>query len=94
MFERVTSRRLSHGALAHWHFWMGAIGFTGFFLDLTIAGLIQGAIWTLGLPFMTGVNAMFPYMVIRLAFGAAMFGAQIFFLVNVLTAKRVEAVTA
>ena len=94
MFERVTGRTISQGALAHWHFWMGAIGFAGFFLDLTVAGLIQGAIWTLGLPFMDGVNAMYPYMVVRLVFGAAMFGAQIFFLVNVLTAKRVEAVAA
>ena len=91
MFEPVTGRRLSEGALTHWHFWMAAIGFIGFFFDLTVAGLIQAAIWTLGLPFITGVNAMFPYMVVRLVFGAAMFAAQIFFLVNVLTARPATA---
>ncbi len=90
IFERATGRRISQGALAHWHFWVAAMGFAGFFATLTMAGLVQGAMWTQGLPFMVGVNAMFPYMLVRLVFGVAMFAAQVIFLVNVLTAKRVS----
>jgi cbb3-type cytochrome c oxidase subunit I len=88
-FEQLTWRRLSL-TLANWHFWVAAIGFTGFFLDLTAAGLVQGAIWTQEQPFILGVNAMFPYMVVRLVFGAAMFLAQVLFVANVLTAKRIS----
>ncbi len=62
-------RRLWSGKLVNVQFALVLFGLTGFFVVLTIAGLIQGESWNNGFTIYRIIPEIIPYMVIRLASG-------------------------
>ncbi len=65
----VARRKLYSDNLANLQFWMILTGIAGFFVVLTIAGLIQGAAWVNGETEYRVLPTISPYMGLRLAFG-------------------------
>jgi cytochrome c oxidase cbb3-type subunit 1 len=66
-----------------WQFWFALVGFFGFAISLWIGGLVQGAMWTQGVPFLEGVRAQAPYYFIRMISGVLMLISVILFAYNV-----------
>jgi len=88
---KLLKRKLYSFKLAQWHFWLTAIGFMGFWISLTGAGLVQGAAKVYEIPYIESVIATHPYMVARVIFGLMIIGAQPLFLYNmIMTALRGE----
>ncbi len=65
----VTGRRVYSMNLANLQFWLISVGLLGFFVVLTIAGLIQGAAWISGETIYRALPLIAPYMGLRLASG-------------------------
>ncbi len=75
-----------------WHFWLTGIGMLVMFLDLVIAGLIQGYQWRDLLPWEASIQASYPFWLVRTIAGTAIIVGQVLFLWNVvLTASRKSA---
>ena len=55
--------------LAGWSFWLLGLGLAAMFLDLTIAGLVQGQLWHGDLPWMDSVRASAAFWWLRSASG-------------------------
>ncbi len=63
-WQRLPSVR--YNALAiDWAYGLLVVGITIMFLDLTIAGVIQGKLWQAGAPWLESIQASRPYWVIR-----------------------------
>lgn len=67
----------------HWHFWLSGIGMLVMFVDLTIAGLIQGFSWRDLAPWEDSITASRPFWLLRTITGVAIIAGQFFFLANV-----------
>jgi cbb3-type cytochrome c oxidase subunit I len=67
---QIYKKPLYSWALTNWQYWMITIGFTGFFLVLMIAGLIQGQLWAQGIPEINVLPDLVPYFIGRAIFGA------------------------
>ena len=65
----VTGRRVYSRRLVNLQYWLMLIGLSGFFMVLTIAGLIQGGNWNNGETVYRVIPLLKPYMALRLAFG-------------------------
>ncbi|HEX2934791.1 MAG TPA: cbb3-type cytochrome c oxidase subunit I [Bacteroidales bacterium] len=65
----ITGRELFSKRLANLQFGMVMIGLTGFFVVLTIAGLIQGEAWYNGETVYRVLPQIAPYMILRAVFG-------------------------
>ncbi len=65
----ITRRKLYSQRLANLQFGLVMIGLTGFFLVLTIAGLIQGEAWYNGETVYRVLPQLQPYMILRTIFG-------------------------
>ena len=50
---------------AKWSFWLLGLGLAGMVLDLTAAGLVQGQLWSVELPWMDSVRASIPFWWVR-----------------------------
>jgi cytochrome c oxidase cbb3-type subunit 1 len=64
--QRTAGCRYHHGYL-NLAYWLILGGLTIMFVDLTIAGLIQGQLWIDGAPWMESVRASQPYWLVRAA---------------------------
>jgi len=80
----VSGRRVYSMALANLQFWLLSVGVLGFFLVLTIAGLVQGSGWLNGESVYRVLPLISPYMGLRLAFGIPIIVAAFLGLYNVL----------
>jgi cytochrome c oxidase cbb3-type subunit I len=95
LLPAVTGRKLYSMGLANLQFWLILIGVSGFFLELTIAGLIQGAAWSNGETIYRALPMLSPYMGLRLATGILIILAAFVGLYNVLmTLYRGEPIPA
>lgn len=65
ILPRILGSSFYSRSLGNTHFYLLTIGLIGFFSALTVAGLIQGANWSAGSPFIKVVSQMRPYMVVR-----------------------------
>lgn len=84
-------RRVYSQRLINLQFGMLTVGLTGFFLVLTIAGLVQGHAWNNGETVYRVLPELPPYFILRAAFGMSIFASAILGLVNViLTLRRGE----
>jgi cytochrome c oxidase cbb3-type subunit 1 len=83
VLPRITGRPLYSSKLADIQYWLILIGLTGFFVVLTIAGLIQGSGWLNG----EGVYRLLPqiylYFVLRAALGMLIIGAAVIGFYNI-----------
>ncbi|MDR5708338.1 MAG: cbb3-type cytochrome c oxidase subunit I [Armatimonadota bacterium] len=76
----AVGRMLVSPRLAWWHFWMWTVGWFLAVVTLSMAGLVQGAVWATGtVPFSHGVNAVVPYLAARsIALGLVACGQVVF----------------
>jgi len=82
---RLINREIWSAKLMEWHFWLSLIGFTLFFVSLTIGGLVQGSHWAMNQSnaFIQSVIAMEPYHVVRAIGGTMILSAQFLFIFNI-----------
>lgn len=67
----------------HWHFWLSGLGMLVMFVDLTIAGLIQGFSWRDLAPWEHSITASRPFWILRAFMGTAIVIGQFFFFANI-----------
>lgn len=82
---RLTGRQIWSVRLQEWHFWLTLIGFTMFFVALTIGGLVQGSHWLANQSgsFIGSVTGQKPYNIVRAIGGAMILSAQLLFIYNI-----------
>ena len=89
LLPRILGRDPFHRRMMEWHYWLVLIGLSVFMMTLWAAGLIQGQNWLSGgIPFIKTVEAMKPYMFMRLASGLAIGVGVSFFAYAVLSSLR------
>lgn len=69
-------------SLNSWHFWLSALGTLVMFVDLLVAGLVQGTLWRDLAPWEASVIASYPYWLVRSVSGTAIFVGQLLFFYN------------
>jgi cytochrome c oxidase cbb3-type subunit 1 len=69
--------------LNEWHFWLSGIGMLVMFVDLVIAGLIQGFQWRDLAPWDDSLVAAVPFWILRSVSGTAILVGQFLFVVNI-----------
>lgn len=80
--QTILRRKLYSLALANFHFWFLLIGFTIYWISMTIAGLIQGAGKIYEVPYIDVVIAEHPYMIARWIGGTMVFTGNLVWLYN------------
>jgi cytochrome c oxidase cbb3-type subunit 1 len=83
ILPRVTGRPVYSKTLADVQYWLILIGLSGFFLVLTIAGLIQGNGWLNGEPVYNLLTEIYLYMVLRASLGVLIFIGALIGLYNI-----------
>ena len=86
--QTLLRRKLYSLGLANFHFWMLLIGFTTYWVSMTIAGLIQGAGKIYEVPYMDVVIAEHPYMIARWVGGTMVFLGNCVWLYNMWKTAR------
>jgi cbb3-type cytochrome c oxidase subunit I len=81
--QRLTGRKIYSVRLVKWHYWLLFIGFSIFYLALTIAGLQQSVGWALGYPVGQWSLTLPPMWFTRLIGGAMMFTSSCLFAYNI-----------
>jgi cytochrome c oxidase cbb3-type subunit 1 len=88
LFPRLLHREWYSQRLCVWHYWLSSLGLVVMFVDLTIAGLVQGFSWAALEPWDMSVVASRPYWITRAAAGLAIILGQILFVVNIVATYR------
>jgi cytochrome c oxidase cbb3-type subunit 1 len=87
--QTILNRKLYSITLANLHFWLLLIGFTVYWVSMTIAGLIQGAGKIYEVPYIDVVIAEHPYMIARWLGGSMVFSGNVMWLYNMwMTARK------
>jgi cbb3-type cytochrome oxidase subunit 1 len=81
--QRFTGRRIYSVVLVKWHYWLLFIGFSIFYLVLTIAGLEQSVGWALGYPVAQWSLILPPLWFARAIGGVMMFTSSCLFAFNI-----------
>lgn len=84
----ITGRHLFSVKLVNMQFWLILLGLSGFFLWLTVAGLIQGQAWLNGATVYRVIPEIKPYMVLRLFSGILIIIGALIGLYNVIMTFR------
>ncbi|MBI3089576.1 MAG: cbb3-type cytochrome c oxidase subunit I [Candidatus Tectomicrobia bacterium] len=88
MWPRLTGRELYSMKLAHWHFWLTAVGFGLMGTTLWAVGLLEGSFWQTSLPFVSYVRFAKPFWWIRLVSGIMMALGTLLFFYNLHQTER------
>ncbi len=83
ILPRVTGKPIYSLRLADLQYWLVLIGVTGFFIILTIAGLIQGNGWLNGETVYRLLPQIYLYMVLRASLGILIVGGAVIGLYNI-----------
>ncbi|MFQ6132392.1 MAG: cbb3-type cytochrome c oxidase subunit I [Armatimonadota bacterium] len=95
VLPKVSGRKLYSDVLVDVQYWLVLVGLSGFFLALSIAGLVQGGAWLEGEGVYRTLPMIFPYMAARAMFGVLIVSAAFIGLYNVvMTLARGERVAA
>lgn len=86
--QTILRRKLYSLTLANFHFWFLLIGFTTYWVSMTIAGLIQGAAKIYEVPYIDTVIAEHPYMIARWVGGTMVFTGNLVWLYNMWMTAR------
>lgn len=70
-------------SLLSWHYWLSAIGTMGMFLDLMVAGLVQGYLWRDLAPWEQSIIASYPFWLTRSITGTMVIVGQFCFAANI-----------
>ncbi|HEX4020499.1 MAG TPA: cbb3-type cytochrome c oxidase subunit I [Acidobacteriaceae bacterium] len=87
IWQRMPGVRFSRRALG-WSYWLLVTGLGLMVADLTVAGLIQAALWQSSLPWIESVRASKPYWLFRTFDGCLLLSGFIVFAVSFLTGPR------
>jgi cytochrome c oxidase cbb3-type subunit 1 len=90
--QTILKRKLYSITLGNFHFWALLIGFTIYWVSMTIAGLIQGAGKIYEVPYIDVVIAEHPYMIARWLGGSLVFLGNCVWLFNMWMTARVGTV--
>jgi cytochrome c oxidase cbb3-type subunit 1 len=83
LIPRIVKRDWYSQKLVEWHYWLSAVGVFVMFLDLGLAGVFQGYWWASLQSWDVSVDGSYPFWMIRLVAGLAMFGGQLCFFYNI-----------
>ncbi len=83
IIPRITNRPLYSAKLADIQYWLLLIGLTGFFIVLTMVGLVQGSSWLNGETVYRVLPTLHVYFVYRLGFGVLIVTAAFIGLYNI-----------
>lgn len=86
--QTILRRKLYSLTLANFHFWFLLIGFSIYWISMTIAGLIQGAGKIYEVPYIDVVVAEHPYMIARWVGGTMVFTGNLVWLYNMWMTAR------
>ncbi len=86
--QTLMKRKLYSLTLGNLHFWFLLIGFTTYWVSMTIAGLIQGAGKIYEVPYIDVVMAEHPYMIARWIGGSLVFTGNCVWLYNMWMTAR------
>jgi cytochrome c oxidase cbb3-type subunit 1 len=86
--QYILRRKLYSLTLANFHFWFLLIGFSIYWISMTIAGLIQGAGKIYEVPYIDVVIAEHPYMIARWVGGTMVFTGNLVWLYNMWMTAR------
>jgi cytochrome c oxidase cbb3-type subunit 1 len=86
--QYILRRKLYSLSLANFHFWFLLIGFSIYWISMTIAGLIQGAGKIYEVPYIDVVVAEHPYMIARWVGGTMVFTGNLVWLYNMYMTAR------
>ena len=94
LFPRLLGRNWASRSLCEWHYWLSTLGLFVMAADLILLGLFQGWSWAALEPWDASVEFSFPFWVLRVIAGLAMFGGLLAFLTNIWLTFRPVPVTA
>jgi len=83
LIPRILKTEWYSRELCEWHFWLASGGIVLMSADLILGGLFQGAFWAALYPWESSVQVMYPFWVVRVWAGLAMFGSVLVFLYNI-----------
>ena len=86
-WQRIPWARYNPTAIT-WAYWLMVTGIVVMFVDLTIAGIVQGRLWADGAPWIDSVAATRPYWIVRALTGIPLAGAFIALLAGLTTGRR------
>ncbi len=82
LWPKLTGREWYSAKLCEWHYWLSTLGIFLMFLDLLVAGVVQGFLWKSLAPWEESVIASMPFWWIRHFTGVLIFIGQLLFAVN------------
>ncbi|MBI4971095.1 MAG: cbb3-type cytochrome c oxidase subunit I, partial [Candidatus Omnitrophica bacterium] len=82
LWPRLTGKAWYSEKLNEWHYWLTMLGTLVMFLDLLVAGLVQGFLWKNLAPWEQSVVASMPFWWLREVTGVALLVAQILLVYN------------
>lgn len=83
LIPRLAGREWHSRPLCEWHFWLSAAGVFVMFADLTLAGIFQGYYWASLQSWDVSVDGSYPFWMLRVFAGLAMFAGQLCFFYNI-----------
>ena len=82
LIPRLVKREWYSQKLVEWHYWLSTVGVFVMFLDLGLAGMFQGYWWASLQMWDVSVDGSYPFWMVRLVAGLAMFAGLLCFMVN------------
>jgi len=94
LFPRLLGVDWYSRRLCEWHYWLSAAGVLIMSGDLILCGLFQGWSWAAMQPWEASIDVSFPFWMVRIWAGLAMFGGLLVFLYNLAMTWRMATGTA
>lgn len=83
LFPRLFNHAWYSQKLCEWHYWLSAVGLLVMATDLTLAGVFQGYWWASLQSWDVSTEGSFPFWIVRIYAGLAMFIGQLLFVYNI-----------
>ncbi len=87
IWQRLPGVRFNPRAL-RWSYWLLVVGLMGMVCDLSAAGVVQGTLWQLHVPWMESVRASRPYWILRTLSGIILLAGFLAFGLSLLTGRE------
>ena len=88
-WPRLTGNELNK-SLSEWSFWLAFVGCAWMFIDLWIAGLLEGYYWGYGKPWMDSIVRLQPYWLSRTLSGVMILTGFILVAINLIVTARAK----
>ncbi len=94
VWPKVTGRAWWSAKLNHWNWWLSTVGVLVMFIDLMVAGVVQGFLWQNLAPWEQSIIASMPFWHIRTVSGIAIISGQLLQAFNMWMTARAPATAA